>query len=585
MSQALRPLLCFGLLVAAFTAFSADRVDADATHVTRIADRVVAEYQSRFPLYYETIGLPTERHDGLDDNTPAGIAQYRALLKSLEQEVSGIPEGELVGRPAWPTWHYLRQLFAQERANATCRSELWQVSAFGWQATYAQLVGSQPVGTPELRQQALQRWGKVPAWIDQEIANLREGLKTGHSAAQATVRTTLAQLDAMLAVDPGKSPFMSPAERDKAAGFGPAWAKLVQSDLWPAMKRYRDFLRDEYLPKTRQSVALSANVDGAACYRALIRTNTTVDEDPGKLYQLAVAHHDKERELAVKLGKGIFGEKATDWKTLADLMRADPRNKFASSDEIRIYTEKTVAKAEAAAGKMVLVPPKGQVKIEPFPEFSQATAPGGQYWPAADDGSRPATYFYRNVPEGLPRASLQAVILHETLPGHHLQLAVLAERGQVNVHPIARLLILGGPTEGWATYAEEFARELGLYDSDFEVVGNLMGSITPMMIADLGMQTQSWSADRAVQYLVEEIPLRPVERLRNSVATMTGLPSFVLAYPLGGMQFEAMRARAQQQLGDRFDVRAFHQVLLEDGMLPFAALEAKVDRWVKAGGK
>ena len=511
----LSPLLAFALLLLVCPAFGADRVDADAARVTQAADRVVAEFQSRFPLTYETSGLPTERHDGLDDNSPAGIAQYRALLKRFEQELSGISENELVGHPAWSTWHYLRQLFAQERANATCRSELWQVSAFGWQAAFAQFAAVQPLGTAELRQQALSRWGKVSAWIDQEIANLREGLKTSHSAAQATVRTTIDQMDAMVAADPGKSPFMSPAERDTTPDFQSAWTKVVQSELWPAMKRYRDFLRDEYLPKTRQSVALSANAEGAACYRALIYANTTVDADPGELYERAVAQHEKERELAVKLGKGIFGEKSADWKTLADLMRADPRNKFSSSEEIRNYTASTIAKAEAAAGKMVLVPPKGRVKIEPFPEFSQATAPGGQYWPAADDGSRPATYLYRNVPEGLSRASLQGIILHETLPGHHLQIALLGERGEGNVHPLARLLYFSGPTEGWATYAEDFSRELGLYDSDFEVIGNLMGSITPMMIADLGMQTQGWSADRAIDYLVAEIPLRPIERARN----------------------------------------------------------------------
>jgi uncharacterized protein (DUF885 family) len=234
---------------------------------------------------------------------------------------------------------------------------------------------------------------------------------------------------------------------------------------------------------------------------------------------------------------------------------------------------------------MVLTPPVGPVKLEPFPEFQQESAPGGQYLPAADDGSRVATYYYRNVAKDLYKASLQGVILHETLPGHHLQIAFLAEHGRKNLHPVARLLFFSGPGEGWATYAEEFSREIGLYDSDYEYIGGLMGSITPMMVVDLGMQVKGWSTDQAIEYMRKAMPMRPPERAVQSVATISGLPGFVLAYPMGGMQWTKMRAHAEQKLGASFDVRAFHQVLLEDGMLPFSALEAKLDRWIARGGK
>ena len=146
----------------------------------------------------------------------------------------------------------------------------------------------------------------------------------------------------------------------------------------------------------------------------------------------------------------MYGDKATDWATLAKLILADPKNKFASADEIRDYTKRTYDRAYAARAKMVLMLPDGQVKLEPFPEFQQASAPGGQYLPAADDGSHPATYYYRNVPTDLYRPSLQNVILHETLPGHHLQIQFLAEHGHKGNHPIARLLGFNGPAEGWA---------------------------------------------------------------------------------------------------------------------------------------
>jgi uncharacterized protein (DUF885 family) len=265
-------------------------------------------------------------------------------------------------------------------------------------------------------------------------------------------------------------------------------------------------------------------------------------------------------------------------------MLADPKNKFASAGDIRDYTQRTYERAYAARGRMVLTPPDGKVKLEPFPEFQQASAPGGQYLPAADDGSRPATYYYRNVPQDLYRPSLQNVILHETLPGHHLQIQFLAEHGHKGNHPIARLLGFNGPTEGWATYAEDFSYELGLYDSDVDYIGRLMSSITPMMVVDLGMQLKGWTAQQATDYLIEAMPMRPPERATQSVALISGLPSFVLAYPLGGMEWAKMRQRAETTLGKRFDMRAFHQVELEDGMLPFAALEAKLDHWLRTAG-
>jgi uncharacterized protein (DUF885 family) len=229
---------------------------------------------------------------------------------------------------------------------------------------------------------------------------------------------------------------------------------------------------------------------------------------------------------------------------------------------------------------MVLTPPAGKVVLEPFPEFQQATAPAGQYLPAAEDGSRPATYLYGNVTKDLYRSSLENVILHETLPGHHLQVAFLAEHGRKGNHPVARLLFFSGPGEGWATYAEDFAREIGLYDSDRDYIGRLMSSITPWIVLDLGMQLKGWTMDEALAYAVEARPLRAPEKVKETVAFISSAPGFVIAYPLGGLKWQEMRGKAEARLGAKFDVRAFHQALLEDGMLPFSALEAKLDRWI-----
>lgn len=570
------------LLLAVSAAWPASAGTDDRARVTALADRFVEEFQKAYPVSYAYSGLPVARNDGIDINSPEDIARWHALMREMAGELATIRPEAFAGEPEWVTWQFLDHAFRQDAATAVCRSELWSVSALGWQASLSQVAGIQPVGTDEARAQALSRWRAIGPWIDREIANLKEGQRLGYSATQAATQSTLGQLDQMLAQKPEESPLMDPAIRDGTPGFAEEWARVIAGTVWPAVTRYRDFLRDEYAGRARSSPSVAAMPGGRECYRGLIFGTTTVDADPEALFDAALAQVERERGIALDLGRRLYGDRATGWNALSELMRADPAERFASPDEVRDFTQRTYERAQAAAGRMVLTPPAGKVVLEPFPEFQQASAPGGQYLPAADDGSRPATYFYRNVTTDLYRSSLQNVILHETLPGHHLQIQLLAEHGRKGNHPIARLLYFSGPGEGWATYAEEFAREIGLYDSDRDYIGRQMGSITPMMVVDLGMQVKGWTAEQAIRYLQEGMPLRPPHRAEQPVALISSLPGFVLSYPLGGLRWEAMRRRAEQGLGPKFDVRAFHQLLLEDGMLPFAALEAKLDRWIAA---
>jgi uncharacterized protein (DUF885 family) len=572
-----------GLVLCAVSVMLSAPVSAtdDRARVTALADRFLAGFQQNFPVSYAFSGLPVARSDGLDINTQAALEEWRRTVQGMGTELAAIDPDALVGQPEWVTWQYLQQAIRQDTATRVCRNELWSgVSALGWQSALTQIAAMQPVGTDGNRAQALARWQQFGRWIDTEILNLEDGQRLGYSATAGAVESTLRQLDSLLTGAPEESALMEPAQRDKDPAFVASWTRVIGNGVWPALQRYRDYLRDEYAPRARQSPSVAGMPDGTQCYRGLIFSTTTIDADPAELFETAQKEIEHEHARALELGRKRYGERAKDWATLAELIRSEPDARFASADEVRDYTRRTWERAYAAAAKMVLTPPLGKVKLEPFPAFQQETAPGGQYSPAADDGSREATYFYRNVTRDLYRRSLQNVILHETLPGHHLQVAFLAEHGRKGNHPIARLLFFSGPGEGWATYAEDFAWELGLYDDDRDYIGRMMSSITPMMVVDLGLQVKGWSAEQAAAFLKDAMPLRPPERAGQSVALISSMPGFVLAYPLGGIEWRRMRQRAEQALGERFDVRAFHQELLEDGMLPFAALEAKLDRWV-----
>ncbi len=567
-------------LLAALAALPSHGQASDRERVTALADRFVEEYQKNFPISFGFSGLPVKRSDGVDINSPEDVARWHGLMKEMAGELATIKPEAFAAEPEWVTWQFLDQAVRQDAATTACRNELWSVSPLGVQSALSQVASIQPVGTDEARTQALARWRELGPWFDREIANLKEGQRLGYSATEAAVRSTVSQLDQMLAQKAEESPLMEPASRSEAPAFAAEWKQVIAATVLPAITRYRDFLRDEYLPRARKSPSLEGMPDGRQCYRGLIFAVTTIDADPVELFEVAQRELARERELAVGLGRKLFGAQVGDWKTLVDVIRNDPKERFASADEVRDFTQRTYERAEAAAAKMVLTPPVGKVVLEPFPEFQQATAPGGQYLPAADDGSRPGTYYYRNVTTDLYRTALQNVILHETLPGHHLQVQFLAEHGRKGNHPISRLLFFSGPGEGWATYSEDFAHEIGLYDSDRDYIGSLMSSITPMMIVDLGMQVKGWTPEQAIQFLQEAMPLRPPQRAEQSVALISSIPGFVLAYPLGGVKWHEMRTRAEAALGPKFDVRAFHQVLLEDGMLPFSALNSKLDRWI-----
>src|SRR5262245_57168594 len=165
-----------------------------AAAVTALADRYVAEFKIRFPIQYAFVGLPGGRNDGIDINAPADLAKWREFEKGLDAELHRIQPDTLAGQPEWVTWHFLNQAFAQDAKTLVCRNELWGVSPFGWQWALSQLAGIQPVNTAEARTQALARWRQFGPWIDQEIANLKEGQRLGFSATDAAVKSTIGQL-------------------------------------------------------------------------------------------------------------------------------------------------------------------------------------------------------------------------------------------------------------------------------------------------------------------------------------------------------------------------------------------------------
>ena len=258
----------------------------DRARVTALADRFVAEYQKNFPISFGFSGLPVKRNDGVDINSPEDVARWHALMKGMAAELAAIKPEAFASRTGMGDLAVPRpRRSSRTRRRRVCRNELWSVSAIGWQAALPQIAGIQPVGTDEARAQALSRWRDFGPWIDREIANLKEGQRLGYSATEAAAKSTLGQLDQMLAQKPDESPLMDPATRDKTPAFAAEWKQVIEGTVWPAHHAL------SRLPPRRVSCRTRANRPrsracrtGAQCYRALIFATTTVDADPDALF-------------------------------------------------------------------------------------------------------------------------------------------------------------------------------------------------------------------------------------------------------------------------------------------------------------
>ncbi|HMF87508.1 MAG TPA: DUF885 family protein, partial [Gemmatimonadaceae bacterium] len=258
-----------------------------AQQVVAIADDYLAGWRDAFPEVNTTNGIPGARHDRLSDNSAAAEQAWRVKEDRWLEQMRRIDPASLLGRPEWVTYGLLREDLEASVGMRACNYRVWNVSPMiGLFASYVPLAQQQPVGTEDLRAQALARWRTFPNLVDVEIANLREGLRTGYSEPKVNVRRVIESADRLLATTPTTSPFFVPAKADSTEAFRQAYERLVASEITPAVRRYRDYLANEYLPAARENVAITANPNGAACNAASIRRYTTLAISSEEVFDL-----------------------------------------------------------------------------------------------------------------------------------------------------------------------------------------------------------------------------------------------------------------------------------------------------------
>jgi uncharacterized protein (DUF885 family) len=423
--------------------------------------------------------------------------------------------------------------------------------------------------------------------VDRSIARMREGLASGVVQPKLVMDNVVEQLDAMLAGGVSGSSFMKPVAALPAgipaadqARLKAAYRQSVATKLNPALTRLRTFIASEYLPKARSSVGLSAMPGGDKLYRYLVESSTTTTLTPDEIHRIGLAEVKRiQAEMeAVKAQVGFTGT----LKQFFDHIRTDPRFKPKSRDALQQGYVAIGKRLDATLPRLFRTLPKAPLEIRPVPALTEKGAARGSYNQGTPDGSRPGIFYFNAY--DLPSRTtpgMETLYLHEGAPGHHFQISLAQEN-----EALPKFQRFGGNTayvEGWGLYAETLGKELGVYTDPYQYFGYLDSQLfrAIRLVVDTGIHAKGWTRDQTIQYMLDNS-----SRGRSNVTAETeryiANPGQALAYKIGQLKISELRAKAERELGPKFDIQAFHEQVLMSGALPLAVLEAKIDRWIAA---
>ncbi|KAF1707601.1 DUF885 domain-containing protein [Pseudoxanthomonas sacheonensis] len=456
-------------------------------------------------------------------------------------------------------------------------------------ASYAVMLGAgtsaQPFKTVKDYDNWLARGNRLPVLFDTDIANMREGIKAGVVQPRALMVKVIPQLDALIKDKPEDTLFWGPI-KNLPADFSAAdkqrltadYRKMIGEQLLPAYRKLRAFINDEYLPATRDSVGLDKLPDGLAWYAYNARNSTTTDMSPDAIHQLGLSEvariHGEIRKLMAETGfKGSLQD-------FFKFMQNDPRFSFKDEPALLAYYRALEARINKRIPEQFSLTPKAPFEIRPVEEFRAKSAAGGEYQSPSEDGSRPGI-FYVNTYDLPTRKTWDAedLYLHEAIPGHHFQLALQQELSGV---PAFRRF--GGETafiEGWGLYSESLGKSLGVYETPYDYFGYLQNELwrAIRLVTDTGLHSKGWTREQVIKYMLDNSAESETQSTAEAERYIAW-PAQALAYKIGELKIQQLRAKSEKELGSKFDVREFHAEVLKDGSVPLDVLEAKIDRWI-----
>ncbi len=530
------------------------------------------------PVFATSIG-DRRYDDRLPDRSAEAVADRRSRLAALRERIARIDAASLTDRDR-VTLAELRGCIDRDDALLSLDLDAWTVDPLEGPAVDAlNLPSIQPIRTAAEGEAMLRRWQAIGPWLDGHVENLRRGLAEGRVGVRTPIRKTIALIDGALAAPADEFALFEPAREphdDWPAGaidrFRSDLAEAVERTVRPALGRLRAVLADEILPRARpdERPGIGALPGGDDAYRALIAYHTTLRLTADELHRIGLNEVERiDRELA-EPGRRVLG--TADRHATVARLRDDPALHFASREEVRAAAEDALARAQAAIPGWFGRLPEAPCAVVPMPAHEEAFSTIAYYREPATDGSRPGQYYVNtSEPRTRPRYEAEALAFHESVPGHHLQIAIAQELDDLPA--FRRHLGATAFVEGWGLYAERLADEMGLYSADIDRFGILSFDAwrACRLVVDTGMHAMGWARDQAIAFMVDHTALAR-NNIENEVDRYIVWPGQALAYKAGQLEISRLRSAAEARLRHEFDVRAFHDVVLGTGAVSLPTL-------------
>ena len=536
--------------------------------------------------------LGDRRYDGLlDDNSQAERDRHLSATRDFLRTLDGLDASQWLPEEQI-TADVLRFALETDLASEVCQSHRWRVDQLaGPQVRLPQLAQSHTIRTPAEAWTLVSRYRQTSAHLQTHVAHLRSGLAQGYVAPRINVERVIRQLDAQLSVPPSESPYAQLARRQvderglrdealvgpEGRGWREAVRAAIEESVYPGLATYRAFLKAELLPEAREAVGVSEIPEGARCYAARIRQSTGLSKGADEIHALGLAEVARiEGELLALIGQeggegievylqGLGGQEGQHTTDPAELVRVN---------------EALVARARSRLSEAFGRLPGTPLEVKAIEAFRARDAPAAYYHSAPAGGARPAIYYINtHRPETRPLYTMAALAFHEAVPGHHLQIALANENAALP--RFQREIGQTAFVEGWALYSEGLAWELGLYETREERLGALSYEMwrAVRLVVDTGVHARGWSRQRALRYLMAHTG-KYEEEAANEIDRTITWPGQALAYKIGQMEIQALRAEAEAALGARFDLKAFHDEVLCHGAVPLTTLRRLIEAWI-----
>jgi uncharacterized protein (DUF885 family) len=431
----------------------------------------------------------------------------------------------------------------------------------------------------------LARMDGFVAWVEQAINNMRSGAVKGVVQPRVVIERAIPQLSALAVEDPKESVLWRPvlnlpaglsiADRQRIVA---AWERKLGEAVLPAIRRFRDYLENDYLARTRSSVGMSALPNGAAWYAYCVRLHTTTSLTPQQVHELGLSEVARIRAAMERL-KTQVGHTG-DLRSLFEKLRGDPRFVASDAETLLDGYRDLRSRVAPAMPRQFAIAPKADFEIRPVEAFREQSAASASYRAGSPDGKRPGVFYVNtwDLPSR-PTYLMQAIYLHEAVPGHHFQVSLAQEMDELP--RFRRHAEFTAYDEGWGLYAESLGRELGLYDDPYSELGALMLETwrAVRLVVDTGLHSQGWTREQAIDYMRANTSIGRADIVAE-VERYIARPGQALAYKVGEIRIRALRREAERALGARFDVREFHTQVLAGGSLPLPVLEEQIRRWL-----